>query len=414
MRVVDALSAEPLAPGGRFVWDDEIKGLGLRLWVAGGTLARRWIFRYRLRRERRYRFLTIGEYGQPWTIEMAQDEARRLQGEVASNRDPAREREATKAVPTLEAAITSWIKKHGEKNKAEDSVRGDKFLAARRGLAFVDVAPNGRTLSKLGRSRLDDISRDQIEALHLSLIKTPYEANRTLALLSSVFRFHGRSGKDNPCQGVERCLEEKREQILTDEELIRLRETIDAVMRDGSESPIAIAAIVLGLVTGARPKELRTARREWVDLERGTLRIPQYVRRKDGRLRGGTKEKKAKTIRLGPHALAVIRSIPVYRNNPYLFPGRRRGQHLVNLHDAWDRIRKQAGLKHVRFYDLRHNFASVLARDFNQSLPKIGALLGHSSSQTTERYVHLLPDQLREIADAAGEKLAGLLKKENA
>nr|WP_310016074.1 tyrosine-type recombinase/integrase [Brucella pseudogrignonensis] len=45
-------------------------------------------------------------------------------------------------------------------------------------------------------------------------------------------------------------------------------------------------------------------------------------------------------------------------------------------------------------HDLRHNFASM-AVSSGQSLYLAGKLLGHSQSQTTQRYAHLAPDPIR-------------------
>ena len=398
MRVVDALSAEPMPTGERFLWDADVHGLGLRLRAAQGAPSRHWIFRYQFGGRRR--FLSLGAYGQPLTIETARDQARRLQFQVAISKvDPVAEREAARAEPTLEAAAIRWIREYAEHHKAPDSVVGDKLLLARLGIAFVDVEQDGRMLSKLAQTRVDAISGRDLLTLHGSLHNTPTQANRTLALLSAIFTRAGRGGKDNPCQGIRRYRERKHERILAPAELMRLAQTISEVQDEGLESPIIVGALVLLLLTGARPKELLTARRAWLNEEAAILLIPD------------TKEKQPKKIRLLPQALDVIRALPRYRNNPYLFPGRRPGSHLVNIHDAWERIRTRAGLEDVRIYDFRHTYASKLAEN-RESLSKIGALLGHSSPSTTARYVHHQEDPLREMADTAGNQIAGLLNME--
>jgi integrase len=122
------------------------------------------------------------------------------------------------------------------------------------------------------------------------------------------------------------------------------------------------------------------------------------------------KEKKPKTLMLGPHGLAVVQNLPVRRGNPFLFPGRRSGEHVATLQKTWERIRKRANLEDVRLYDLRHTYASKLAGDFNQSLPKIGKLLGHSSPATTQRYVHFQNEPLRGVVHAMDAKFGELFK----
>ena len=55
----------------------------------------------------------------------------------------------------------------------------------------------------------------------------------------------------------------------------------------------------------------------------------------------------------------------------------------------------------ARVHDLRHTFASILASS-GQSLPIIGALLGHTQPATTARYAHLIDDPLRRATESVG------------
>ncbi|MFC1799305.1 tyrosine-type recombinase/integrase [Candidatus Eisenbacteria bacterium] len=75
------------------------------------------------------------------------------------------------------------------------------------------------------------------------------------------------------------------------------------------------------------------------------------------------------------------------------------GQNLVNreFHPAL----KRAGLRRIRFHDLRHTYASLLIAQGEN--PKfIQSQLGHASIQTTmDRYGHLLP----EVGQGTGERL---------
>jgi len=184
-RSVEALLAAAAPRQATYLWDDEVRGLGLRLRVSGG---RRWVFRYRFRR--RQRFVVIGEDGQPWTVHTARERARQLQGIVSNGVDPAAQRETARAVPTLEVAATRWIREHAEPHKAPASVAGDKLLLARFGVAFVD-RPQG-SVGDLGRTRVDAVTRGQVGAVIARARETPTQANRLLALLSTVFAWAGR------------------------------------------------------------------------------------------------------------------------------------------------------------------------------------------------------------------------------
>ena len=113
-------------------------------------------------------------------------------------------------------------------------------------------------------------------------------------------------------------------------------------------------------------------------------------------------------IFLSPAAIDILKSLPRQRDNPYIIVGNKPGTHLVNLRKPWGRIRAEAGLEDVRLHDLRHSFASIAASN-GASLPLIGQLLGHTQSQTTQRYAHLAAKPVRDVNDAVGERLVTLL-----
>ncbi|WRH77386.1 MAG: tyrosine-type recombinase/integrase [Sphingobium sp.] len=58
----------------------------------------------------------------------------------------------------------------------------------------------------------------------------------------------------------------------------------------------------------------------------------------------------------------------------------------------------------VRIHDLRHTFAST-AVGAGQSLPMIGALLGHTQVQTTARYAHLASAPVKGAAEIISDLL---------
>ena len=80
--------------------------------------------------------------------------------------------------------------------------------------------------------------------------------------------------------------------------------------------------------------------------------------------------------------------------------------HRVDVKDDWAMIRRAAKIKTTRIHDLRHTYASILA-SAGQSLPIIGALLGHTQAATTQRYAHLFDDAQRGATDRAGEIITG-------
>ncbi len=248
-------------------------------------------------------------------------------------------------------------------------------------------------VDSLGATRAD------ILKLHHSLRKVPYEANRTLALISKMMNLAEAWGLrpegTNPCRHVKRYAEKKRERFLTGAELARLGAALsEAEVAQGASNSV-IAAIRLLLVTGCRLNEILTLRWDYLDMEGQCLRLPET---KTG----------AKVVQLSAPALEILSKIERRDDNPHVIVGKRRGSHLVNAQKPWRHIRAQADLDDVRLHDLRHTFASIAA-GLGEGLPMIGKLLGHTQAATTHRYAHLASDPVKQSAERIGAVVSGLL-----
>ena len=98
---------------------------------------------------------------------------------------------------------------------------------------------------------------------------------------------------------------------------------------------------------------------------------------------------------------AYVRQHPKKPLPQYVFPGNGERGHVVEVKRTWRAITKAAGITGLRVHDLRHSFASQLASG-GASLPLIGALLGHSTPNTTARYTHLFDDPQRAAVEKVG------------
>lgn len=68
---------------------------------------------------------------------------------------------------------------------------------------------------------------------------------------------------------------------------------------------------------------------------------------------------------------------------------------------------RRAGLRRVRFHDLRHSYAAMLIHQ-GENIKFIQAQLGHASIQTTlDRYGHLLPEVHNQAAERLDQTLLG-------
>ena len=371
-RTVDALVAHERE---RVVWDDDIKGFGVRVHPTG-----RKAYIVKTRYRGRVIKMTIGTHGAV-TPSYARVRAAEIITDARAGKDPAGRR--TDA-PTMRALgrrfLDEYVPAHCKPSTAEEYRRSVKL--------FIDP--------RIGSRRVPDIQRSDIAALHHDLRDTPYQANRTLGVLSKMFNLAElwdiRPDGSNPCRHVKRFREENRERFLSDAEYQRLGTALKEIEADGSETPPAIAAVRLLMLTGCRLSEIQKLRWEHVDLEAGELRLPDT---KTG----------AKVVYLGDPAIAVLRGIDRQDGNPWVIAGRKPGSHLTDLQHPWRRIRARAGLDDVRIHDLRHSFASggLLV---GEGLPMIGKLLGHTQVQTTARYAHLANDPIKSAANRIASRIA--------
>jgi integrase len=362
--------------------DTALAGFEVRARPGGAKV---YVVRYRAGsgRSAPMRRVTIGKHGSPWTPETARAEAKRLLALAAHGKDPAGAKAAAKTAPTVAELAAKFLAEHVEaKRKASTAKEYRRLL-------FRVVLP------ALGRKRVADVTRQDIARLHHARRATPTEANRALAVLSTMFNMAERWGErpdgSNPCRHVEKYRQRRRERMLSASELARLGD----VLADHDGSPYYTAAIKLLVFTGARLGEILGLQWQWIDFERGEARLPDS---KTG----------AKTLHLPPPALAVLAELPRVDGNPHVIVGGVAGAALVNLEKPWRAIRKLAGLEDVRLHDLRHSFASAAAAS-GMGLPIIGKMLGHTQAQTTARYAHLSSDPVKAAAATVAGKIAAAM-----
>lgn len=162
--------------------------------------------------------------------------------------------------------------------------------------------------------------------------------------------------------------------------------------KEMGENPSTLAILKLLIFTGARKGEIETLTWSEIDFNAGYLKLADS---KTGQ----------KAIPLNAGALEVLNDQKCLQGSDYVFPAYRGESHYGGTSKVWKRIRSMASIDNVRLHDLRHSFASI-AVSGGASLPIIGALLGHTSSATTQRYAHLSDDPLRAASEAIGSKIS--------
>jgi integrase len=399
-RAID--QAKPL-PKPYFVWDGELKGFGARIDPGGGKT---FAVRYRPKSQGASapkRFMTIGRYG-ALTVDEARNRAKEILGAVATGEDPAADLALKRAASTFKEIAELFLREHVAPKRKMSTAQSYESLL------------NAYAIPALGSRKAEAVTRAEVSRLHGQIGNRPYQANRLLAVIGSLYTFAERHGlvpeNCNPTRKIEKFPEDRRERFLTPDELERLGaairegETVGITWREDGDapkskhlareenqrtflSPDAACALRLLIFTGARLREVLHLRWEHVDLGRGLLLLPDS---KTGR----------KTIVLNRPALGILQTHP--RNGSFVIGGAHLDRPRTDLKKPWLAVCRRAGLEGVRLHDLRHTFASIGA-GASLGLPIVGKLLGHSQAQTTARYAHLDADPLLRAANLIGERI---------
>ena len=375
-RTVEALKVEK----DTVFWDRDQPGFGIRVY-ASGTKMYVVQSRYKGRSVR----VTVGRHG-VITADEARSRASRIVNRIKAGEAPVAEPlpERCGGGPTVADLAARYLEQHVAVHCKESTAEGIRNLIG------------NHILPEFGKLPLMAVERERVAAFHARLNRIPSTANRVVALLSRMYvkaaDWEMVPDGTNPCRGLKRHRERKRERFLTETEFRRLGEVLADAAAKGGVSVHAVAAIRLLMLTGCRKGEILSLRWEDVDLKAGELKLPDA---KTG----------PRTVPLSPPAVKVLENIPRVPGNPWVIPGQKPGTHMTNLDGPWRIVRKRARLENVRIHDCRHSFASR-ALALGESLPAIAKLLGHSQVQTTARYAHLARDSVRVSAVRVAASIA--------
>jgi integrase len=371
-------------------WDNghknAVHGFGVKITATG---AKAFVFNYR-NSAGRLRRIKIGS-PPVYTATLARERAKEHRHTVDKGRDPVAERRDARNEPMMADLCKRYLEEHAPTKRASSA-------------AADEMAIRLYILPALKALRLVEVTFDDISKLHRKIGRDhPVRANRVVALLSKMFNLSKRwyqrqlpTGErvpvrsDNPAKGVERNAEGKRKRYLKPDELTRLMIAL-AGYRDQQAANI----VRLLLLTGARSGEVLAARWAQFDLEAGVWVKPGAT----------TKQKTEHEVPLSAAARQLLNQLYV-AGAEYVFPRRRGAGHRVDIKKPWGAICKSANIGGLRIHDLRHSYASMLVSG-GQSLPVIGALLGHTQPNTTARYAHLMDDPLRKATETVGAIIDG-------
>jgi integrase len=266
-------------------------------------------------------------------------------------------------------------------------------------------------LPTFGAMRLENVTAGIIEgrrARWLTSGMSRRNANKQLAIMHGIFerarKTHGLSA--NPAAEVEKLREGydvARFDFYTPEE-------VAALVRHASDKQDA-AIYLTAAFTGLRRGELVALR--WHDIDFAGSAIKVWASYAKGTL---TKPKsgKARVVPMVPDVATVLAQLSqreiLTAEDDLVFPGDQGGYLDASaLRRRYVKAQKAAGLKQLRFHDLRHTFGSLAIN--RASIVQVQSWMGHADVDTTSRYLHhksrtddaqLLARSLR-IEDAASQ-----------
>ena len=277
---------------------------------------------------------------------------------------------------TFADASAEWLRHAAQERACKASTLTDYRLAVRR----LDEA--------LGALTLEDITTATIERWRDDWIDQEGASNRTiqkyLVILGSIFRHATRRYglRTNPMDEVERPRVRNRVEIdvLSPEEVWALVRSAD------SEQDAAI--FLTAAFTGLRQGELLALRWRDVDFERRVIRVHRTY--KSG---NGVDTPKSGRGRAVPMADEVAQALArlgereqATADDDLVFLGPMGHVNAQKLGYRYKAALKRAGLRELRFHDLRHTFGTIAIN--RADIVQVQAWMGHADIKTTQRYLH--------------------------
>jgi len=389
-----------------FYWDTEMQGFGLVVYPSG---KKSFILQYRNKLGRGHRKV-LGRYGIE-TVDDVRTIARQHWSDISKGGDPVDEERTRRNSATMNELFDMHIERHVKVHNAATTIKTvipqiDKHLRP-----------------ALGALKVHAVTRQDVQKLHVAMKATPRNANKQLAILSKVFSnaelWGLRAENSNPCRKIKQYPQNSRERFLSDVEVKRLGDAIREAESEGlpwliavegdkakhlakpenRRSPIApdvLKIILLLIFTGARRGEIVSLEWEHVDFDRGLVSLPK------------TKGTARRAHPVSVQALEILAGIRRIDGARWVFSrSTDKSRHVAPevVENAWQRLRKRAGIEDVHLHDLRHTFATF-GSQAGANAHILRDALRHSSTAMTSRYVNYDESPVRVFSDAIGGRIA--------
>lgn len=369
------------------LWDTKVAGFGL-LASRGGT--RSYVLRYPTAAGR-WRQVTLGRIADFASVEDARLEAMSTLALARRERvDPLVERQRMQAVGSVGELVQRWLDARTTTGGGRQPMRSSTAKHCR---GAINLMVASSPVAKLAPRDLTPADIVQAHA-RWTAEHGPSYADVALKCLRAAFNWAMRLQDKsvdgvlrNPCVAARMHPAKARREVLTEDEVRRVWQAIDA-----EPSPYQRAFFRLALLTAARKGELLSLRWSDVDLDRGTITLRDRKTHDD------------LDLAIAPAAIEVLRALPRRANSDFVLPAEHEARvgpgHLINVYKAWRRILSDAGVtRRVTIHDLRRTAGTLLAMQ-GHSAEMIAKQLGHRSNVTAKHYVHLAQSAQAMMASA--------------
>lgn len=266
-----------------------------------------------------------------------------------------------------------------------------------------------------GDLEIKNITKAGVQAWYMRYSKTPTEQASAYALFRTILNsaVEDELITVNPCRvkGAGKAPVKHKVQMATVEEM----STILAIIPERWRLTVQIAlwcTLRIGEILELRRSDIRIRHikaPDGSDVAVGVIRVRRTVQHIEGEVVIDTPktEKGAREVHIPPALIpefeAHMKSHAQWGNDGLLFPSGKGGNlHHRTFGNWWDKARKAAGRPDLRFHDLRHTGATMLAQE-GATIAELMDRLGHTTPKAALIYQHTAAGRDQQMA----ERLSG-------
>lgn len=388
--------------GEYFVWDSEIKGFGIKLTPTSMSYIAQGRVNGKSKRA------TIGKHG-VFTPKQARDKAKQLLMDMANGIDPVQ-------VKRKEQASSQTLVQVAEQYKANKRTK-EGYTLKESTKSDIDRHLN-ESFSDWTDKPLSALTRDMIHKRYVDLSKKSVaRANQGFRVLRAIFNWERKRTRRDSGEFI---LLSNPVEILTDLDLwgnVPTRNSKIPVEKMGlawhflttrrnnpALSKLAVTSadmVIFLMLTGTRRQEARSLTWNQVDLEDGSVHLPD------------TKNHNPITIPMSKQLAHILKSRPM--DSEYVFPSHSKKGYIRDVRDCLKLLSKEVG-GNITAHDLRRTFKAVGQKNNVEDF-RLRLLMNHKlnksdasfSSYTEKSDVRYLRDDTQKISDwieAEGVKAA--------